>query len=138
MPENTHIEFASAEAEPNPHSPQETVSEAEDLRSKAAELARSLVWLPNKRSSRTLLERSRALSAALAPLLRRLEGPLPKTPVSDDFRWLHGNARLLGTDLQNVSEGLKRSRNMVQVRTLRGAIVPRAAEVADEFLAAVD
>lgn len=138
MPENTHIEFASAEGEPKLQSPEETASETEALRSSAAELARNLVWLPNERSSRTFFERSRALTGALGPLLRRLEAPLPKTAVSDDFRWLHGNARLLGTELQNVSESLRRMRNVFHVRTPGGAIVPRTAAVAEEFLAAVD
>src|SRR5450631_1005372 len=131
MPENTHVELASAEAEPKLPPAAETASETEILRSKAAALAGSLVWLPNERSSRTFFERSRALAASLGPLLRKLEGPLPKTPVSDDFRWLHGNARLLGTELHNVGEGLKRPKSVVHVRTKRGTIVPRTAALAE-------
>ncbi len=138
MPENTHIGLASAEAELVFHLREETASETEGLRSQAAALAQSLVWLPNQRSSRTFYERGRAVTKSLGTLLRGLEGPLPKAPVSDDFRWVHGNARLLGTDLQNVLEALRGSRKVVHVRTPQGAVVPRTAAVAEAFLAAVD
>jgi hypothetical protein len=33
--------------------------------------------------------------------------PVPDSPISDDFRWLYDNDRLLYTDLQNVIETLK-------------------------------
>jgi cyclic beta-1,2-glucan synthetase len=138
MPENTHVELASAEAEPKLPPAEDTASETEILRSKAAALATNLVWLPNERSSRTFFERSRTLAGSLGPLLRKLDGPLPKTLVSDDFRWLHGNARLLGTELHNVSEGLKRPKTVVHVRTNHGTIVPRTAALAEDFLAAVN
>jgi len=142
MPENIHIELAGVEAAPRPTPPQttpaKTPSETEALRSNAAELARQLVWLPNQRSSRSFLERTRALTVALAPLLRKLQASLPKTPVSEDFRWLHGNARLLGTDLHSIGEDLKRPKNVLQVRATDGAIVPRTIAIAEAFLAAVD
>ena len=135
MPQNTHVELATAEAESPPQALQETTSEIDALRSHAAELARSLAWLPNKRSSRNLFERRRAVISALRPLLPKLEAPLPRTPISDDFRWLHDNVRLLVTELENLGESLRLPRNSPHVRIPSGAIVPRIAALAGGFLA---
>src|SRR5713226_2921877 len=136
MPQNTYLEIVTADAERLPQSSRPVVADASVLRSHAAELARSLVWLPNTRSSRFLVERCKALSVALKPLLAALQAPLSETPVSDDFRWLYDNVRLLYTELPNVSEMLKTAKKIPHVCDSKGAVVPRIAALAEGLLAA--
>src|SRR5712692_5873179 len=137
MPQNTHLEIITADAERLPQPSRAIVADVNALRSHAAELAHSLVWLPNARSSRFLVERCKALHVALKPVLAALQAPLSDTPVSDDFRWLYDNVRLLYTELLNTSEMLKPVKETPHVRDSNGAIVPRIAALAEGLLTAV-
>src|SRR5882672_12595557 len=103
MPQNTHLEIISAEAERLPEVAWEA-SDVAGLRAKAAELARKLAWLPGVSSSRALKEHCYAVKDALRPLLIALESARAEPAVSDDFRWLYDNSRLLSTELQATSE----------------------------------
>ncbi|MGA8491503.1 MAG: glucoamylase family protein [Terriglobales bacterium] len=106
------------------------------LRSQAAELAQSLSWLPSENSSRAFVERCRHLSKVLKPLLRRLDVPLPGSPVSDDSRWLHDNVYLIISEFEGASETLKLRRKTPHVRTPSGTVVPRVAVLAEGYLGA--
>src|SRR5271170_4863251 len=94
------------------------------------------VRLPSENSSRAFVERCRHLAKALKPLLRKLDVPLPGTPVSDDSRWLHDNVYLLISEFEGASETLKLKRKTPHVRTPGGAVVPRVAALAEGFLVA--
>ena len=136
MPTNTHLETIDAEAELLP----ERVRAAQDpqvIRQRAEELARALAWLPNTPSSRTFAERCRVLAHDLKPIFAALELPVPDSPISDDFRWLYDNDRLLYTDLQSVVETLKSRGTIPHVRTLNGETVPRVLALSEGFLDAV-
>jgi cyclic beta-1,2-glucan synthetase len=136
MPHNTHLEAIGAESERllepvhAAHNPQ-LIDEA------AANLARGLVWLPNTPSSHTFAERNRALAHNFKPIFAALELPNPESPVSDDFRWLYDNGRLLYTDLQSAAKALKTQSKISHVRTAKGEVVPRVLAVAEEFLKTV-
>ncbi len=133
MPANTHLETISAEAERLP----ERIPSAQDpqvISQRAEELARSLVWLPNNPSSRTFTERCHALVHDLKPIFAALELPVPDSPISDDFRWLYDNDRLLYTELQTVVETLKPRGTIPHVRTPKGETVPRVLALAEGFL----
>src|SRR5271155_781844 len=136
MPTNTHLETINAEAELLPervHAPQDP----QVIRQRAEELARTLAWLPNTPSSQTFAERCHALAHDLKPIFAALELPVPDSPISDDFRWLYDNERLLYTDLQDVVETLKSQATIPHVRTPKGETVPRVLALADGFLDAV-
>lgn len=136
MPTNTHLETINAEAELLP----ERVHAAQDpqvIRERAEGLARALAWLPNTTSSQTFAERCRALAHDLKPIFGALELPVPDSPISDDFRWLYDNDRLLYTDLQSVAETLKSRGTIPHVRTPKGETVPRVLALAEGFLDAV-
>jgi len=136
MPTNTHLEAINAKAELLP----ERVHTAQDpqiIRQRAEELARALAWLPNTPSSQTFAERYRALAHDLKPIFAALELPVPDSPISDDFRWLYDNERLLYTDLQSVVETLKSRGTIPHVRTPNGDTVPRVLALAEGFLDAV-
>ena len=105
------------------------------VRVSATELAGNLAWLPGQDASRPFRSRCRALSHALKPLLKALESPPPRT-ISDDFRWLHDNTRLLEAELEDVRESFDLPRNVPQVRAPNGMVVPRIAALAEDFLAA--
>jgi cyclic beta-1,2-glucan synthetase len=136
MPQNAHLEIVNTETERLP----EPVREAHNpqvLQEKAAELARSLTWLPNSSSSHTFVERSTALTHALKPIFSALELPPPESPISNDFRWLYDNSRLLYAELQNAAETLKLRAKTPTVRTRKGKVMPRALALAEGFLDAV-
>src|SRR5437879_1171843 len=98
MPQTTHLEIVSAETE-RLEPPQEVAAELHALRGHARRLAGKLVWVPGMPSSRTFAARTRALAKAIKPLAAALEQPLPDTSVSDDFRWLYDNLRLIYTEV---------------------------------------
>jgi cyclic beta-1,2-glucan synthetase len=135
MPQNTHLEMVSAEAERRFESSGEMVSNPQAMRLKAAELARNLSWLPSESRSRGFVERCRRLSQRLKPVLKKLEAPLPHTAISDDSRWLYDNVHLLSSELESVAETFRVRQKSPHVRTPTGAIVPRVAALAEVFLA---
>ncbi len=135
MPQDTHIEMLSAEAERLPEPAKEVTPDLDTLSAAAADLGRRLVWLPGTHSARFFSERHRALRRALKPVLMAYRGTLPKTPVGDDFRWLYDNLRLLYSDLRGMKEGFKLVRKLPHVRTPDGTVAPRVVALAAGFLA---
>ena len=136
MPENAHPELVSAEAEGLCPPPKKMASDIDtnSLRVRAAELSRSLAWIPGQPGLRPFRNRCRALCHALKPLLAALESPAPKT-VSDDFRWLYDNLRLLEAELEDLGEAFNLPDKIPQVRLPDGTVIPRIAAVAEDFLA---
>ncbi len=114
----------------------EVTSDVDALRSSATELAHRLVWLPSESSSRVLFARHGALSKKLEQLLSALEKRSRKEGISEDFRWLDDNVRLVNSEVENVGESFKRFRKLPHVRTPDGAIVPRVLVLAESFLSA--
>lgn len=136
MPQNTHLELAAAEAKWQPASPQETTADLALLRTHAVDLARSLAWLPNTPSSHYFQERGAALATELRPLIAALRRPREEGHVSDDFRWLHDNVRLVNSELQDAGQTLKPLRKTPHVRDASHAVLPRVAAIAAGYLEA--
>ena len=134
MPQDTHLERMSAEAEALPE-PAPEVRERDILEDKAEDLAGLLRWLPNSPSSHTFAERAASVAQAFAPILEALQGPTPSS-ISDDLRWLNDNERLLRTELQNVS-ALKAVVKTPHVRDRKSVIVPRVLALAEGFCESV-
>ena len=132
MPQNTHLESISAEAERLPE-PVHAARNPQVIHEGAAELARTLTWLPNSPSSHTFAERSRVLAHDFKPIFTALELPTPEVPISDDFRWLYDNSRLLYAELQNTAS-IKSRAEITHVRTPNGETVPRVLALAEGFL----
>jgi len=137
MPQNTHLEIISAESERLPGGSPET-RDLPALCAKAQALAHSLSWLPSVSSSRTLLERWRKVRDTLRPLVAALERPLEGRPVSNDFRWLHDNVRMLYAELADTAGAIKRFKKIPHVRTRDGQVVPRVVGLAEGFLRAAE
>ena len=116
----------------------DAASDEQALRSNASQLAHKLGWQPSVKSSRYFIEQARTVIKALKPILGRLHGPTPKTPVSEDFHWLHENVNLLYTEMQGIEKALKLLLKRPHVRTPSGVIVPRIAAVAEGFLTATE
>jgi len=136
MPQNTHLRTISAETERLPE-PVHAAHDPQVIRERAAELARTLRWLPNTPSSHTFAERSRVLAHDFKPIFAALELPAPEGPTCDDFRWLYDNGRLLYTELQNAVRTLKSQAEIAHVRTPNGETIPRVLALAEGFLQAV-
>ncbi len=136
MPQNTHLETVSAEAGRLPE-PAHAVRNPELIHERAAELARTLTWLPNCPSSHTFAHRTRVLAHDFEPILTALDRPAPRSPISDDFRWLYDSGRLLYTDLQNTIGTLKPQTKIAHVRAPNGETVPRVLALAERFLEVV-
>src|ERR1700686_4382914 len=100
MPQNTHLDLIRPEADGLPQ-PASEASLAQTLRERARSLAHSLSWLPNTPSSNTFSERCAVVKASFRTVFDGLGSPSPELRASDDFRWLHDNARLLYSALQN-------------------------------------
>src|ERR1700756_158217 len=135
MPQNTHLEIISGDARRLPRLSRD-VPDLEILRAKAERLAASFTYLPDVRSSRTLVERSKTMARGVKPLLTAFDSPTPEAPVSDDARWLCENIRLLHAELQVTVAALKPLAKMPHVRTQKGEIVPRILALAEGFLEA--
>jgi len=136
MPQNTHLEALSAENERLPE-PVHAARSPQAIHEGAEKLAHALVWLPNSPSSRTFAERSSRLAHDLKPIFTALERRAPKSPMSEDFRWLYDNSRLLYSELQNVIEELKAHIKIAHTRSTNGTIEPRPLALAEGFLEAV-
>src|SRR5450432_1273614 len=124
---NPDTDLAREEVDRSLPSPLDVASDEQALRSNAAQLAHKLGWQPSVKSSRYFVERARVVIKALKPVLARLHGPALKTPVSDDFHWLHENVNLLYTEMQGIEKALKLLQKRPHVRTPSGVIVPRIA-----------
>ena len=135
MPQNTHLEAASSDAKRMPETVRE-LRNPELIHERAAELARTLMWLPDIATSSTFADRTRAVARSLRPIFAALDHAAPKSPTSDDFTWLYDNGRLVYSELQNVFSALKSVKKLPHVRDAKGATVPRVLAIAEGFLEA--
>jgi hypothetical protein len=138
MPQNTHLEIVCAEAERWPETLPESPADVSELRGKAAQRATLLTSLPSSRARRYFVQRCRTVKDQLKPLWSALDTSLPKEAISDDFRWLHDNARLLYSTLQDVAESARTTETLPQAYGRNGERIPRVLEVAKEYLEATD
>ena len=138
MPQNTHLEIISAEAERWPETWPETTTDLSEMRRKAACGAAMATSLPNANARRYFVRRCWTLKEQLKPLWKALDTPLPKAAISDDFRWLHDNARLLYSMLQDVAETARTTKVLPQARLRSGERLPRVLAIARDYLEATD
>jgi len=136
MPQNTHLEVVKEEAERHFDSSTEIVQDLEAIRKHALETAPNLPWLPNTPSSSLFEDRFQAAVAKMQTLIQGLSHPRNDNEVSDDFRWLHDNVRLLHTGVQDVAEGVDYLRIIPHVRTPTRTVSPRPLAIAEKFLEA--
>jgi len=136
MPQNAHLESITTDTH-ELREPPKVPANLQLLGEKAEQLASRLNWLPSVTTSRTFVKRCRQLRTAFQPIFARLDSRLPKTRVSDDFRWLHDNSRLLYAEVQGTSTALKSRQKLPHVRTPGGEIVPRVLALAEGLLDAV-
>ena len=137
MPQNTHLELGTSEAERVPAGSPETMLDRERLCAQAAELARGLAWLPDTHSSDVLYGRSHALKPQLRRIFRAVSDFSAKD-VSDDFHWLQDNVHLLSTELDSTADELSEFEKLPHVRNRSFDVVPRVLAIAEGFLAAVN
>ena len=136
MTQNTRLEILSAEAQRFPQPPPEATAELEDVRSAARKLASTLTSSPDARASRYFNRRWKALRTTLQSLLAEVQASAQLT-VSDEFRWLQENTRILNAALHDTAE-LVKSRKCPHVCTRGGATVPRLIALAEGYLNAVE
>jgi len=136
MPQNTHLKIMKDESE-SLAEVTHSIHDPEKLHERATEVAHSLVWLPNTSTSEVFTQKIKAVDKALRPIFDALDAPPPAPPISDDFRWLYDNGRLLYTDLGGIPSVLKPHLKMPHVRTKSGESLPRVLVLAREFLDAV-
>ncbi|HET7206505.1 MAG TPA: glucoamylase family protein [Terriglobales bacterium] len=138
MPQNTHLELVTAEAERVPETAHETAPDTQSTRAHATELARGLAWLPGTQSSDVLFDRSQRVKHAIRKMLRMLGSTAKATTVSDDFHWIQDNVRLVQSELETTSNELARVRKPPHVRNRSYDVVPRALAVAEGFCTYVE
>ncbi|HKD03741.1 MAG TPA: glucoamylase family protein [Terriglobales bacterium] len=137
MPQNLHLEIVSSSETLRPAPPPTRAPDEAILGRRALELARSLDYLPNVPSSNLVAERWQELLGRLQPLLASLERPLPRTPFSDDYRWLHDNASLVASE-SSPGNALAPLFEIPHVRDAAGRTIPQILVIAEGFLAATN
>lgn len=121
-------------AEPEGQLPPAEAAEGSHPRnSSAAQLARTLAWVPGQRESRVFRDRCRILIRQFQPLLAMLERQ-PAKLVSEDLRCLRDNLVLLEGELVDTCKTLDEPEKIPQVRTHDGEVIPRIAALAEDFL----
>jgi len=135
MSERGNLELVSAEAEGLRPTPTAVASVPDPVpTSSAAELARSLAWVPGQAESFTLRERSRRLHSLGKPLLASLEKVA--ATASGDLQALRENKYVIKVELEEVLVTFRQSTKIPQVCGRDGAVVPRIVPLAQDFLAA--
>ena len=134
MPQNTHVEIATAEAERLPEHDIDVMPDLSELRVRGAELAKHLAWIPKTESSRSFDRRFTSVQKQLTPAIESLEITKDDAACGDDFRWLRENIRLVASSLQDTSAALAHLHTLPHVRVLSGEVMPRVAAIADQFI----
>jgi cyclic beta-1,2-glucan synthetase len=134
MTTSGHIEMVGAEPEGLPPAVSQMTTKS-SLSSSAANLARTIAWLPGQVEVRPLEERCQKLERSFKPVLATLQNPPEKT-VCDDLRTLYENVFLLRAELGETSETFKEPHKLPQVRTSKGSVVPRVVAIAEDYLVA--
>jgi cyclic beta-1,2-glucan synthetase len=107
------------------------------LSSSATGLAGSLAWVPGQEESREFRDRCESVSRAFRPLLASLQ-LRSKEPFSEDLRPLRENMYLVEGELTETCGTFHAPHKLPQVRTTAGAITPRIAALAEDFLRACE
>ena len=136
-PQSGHLELDGAEAQAQGTPLTDMQAAPDTLSLAAAELARSLAWLPGQLESSNFGDRCEALSRAFQPLLALLELRTAK-PLSDDFRRLQESIFLLRGELEETRATFSVPHKLPLVRTSNGTMLPRVAAVAEDFLRAAE
>ncbi len=137
MRESGHLEVVTAEAEELRLPLRDTAPDTQPLRSSAAALARSLAWAPGRRQSGAFSDRCQTLSRVFKPLLAAPESQ-PEKSVSGDFRLLHKTTFLLEAELAAAHATFNLPTDLPQARARNGAVVPRIAALAEDYLATAE
>ena len=135
MPQNTHLEIVTAEADRLPKAPDHDAYDAAALCQHAKELACGLSLLSNSSKPHLVKQRLGTL-AVLKPLLIAPQASPVEPHVPEHVRCLRDNFRLLQAELLNAQETARQLDSTRHVRAADGAVVPRIASLAEGFLAA--
>jgi len=132
-PQSGHLELLKAEPEGLRMPPTDMEVRPDNSVLSAADLARSLAWMPGQQESRTFRDRCETLSRAFRPLLRSLESRAGKA-VAENLKPLQENIFLLSGELGTTCGTFSAVHKLPQVRTSDGTIIPRIAALAKDFL----
>jgi cyclic beta-1,2-glucan synthetase len=137
MTQSGHLELVGRETEEVPSPVSEAADETCNLRYSASRLAHMLAWLPGEMELRSFHSRCRVLHRSSKPLLNALQNSPIKTG-SDDVRLLHENLLLIQSELDETCDTFTRLEKLPQVRTANGAVIPRVAAIAEDYLVAAN
>jgi cyclic beta-1,2-glucan synthetase len=133
-PQTGQIELGSVEPQALHTSAPSMEPESHLLSARAAHLARNLAWIPGQQESHQLRNRCEKLSRTSQPLLALPESRAQKDS-SDDFRYLQDNMFLFAGELQQICETFQLPHQLPLVRLSNGAVIPRIAAIAEDYLA---
>jgi cyclic beta-1,2-glucan synthetase len=133
-PQSEFLELISLEPRAASKLPVDMDADA-NITTKAAELARSLAWIPGQQESQHFRERCEKLTRAFRPLLASLQSCSEKE-VTGDLLELRANMFLIEGELQEICTTFNEPHKLPQARTLDGVVVPRIATLAQDYFAA--
>src|SRR5689334_22562597 len=137
MPDHEHLEVVSSGADPLLTPEQQLEQKLVLLRAEVSKLTRRIPWLPNTRSSNAFDERLKRVRQTLRPVFTRFRKRETEN-LSDDYRWLYDNLRLLSAALEDVNDGLRSLRKLPHVRTRAGGVEQRVLAISEAFLSATE
>ena len=135
MTAQSHLEPVQDEPQALPDRAPTDEAMPNDLTISASKLARNLAWVPGQQESRQFRDRCELLTRNFRPLLAGLRART-KSDVSDDFLRLQEQVFLLEGELADTCATFQVPHKLPQVRTPGGAVIPRVAALAGDFLAA--
>jgi hypothetical protein len=139
MPQNTHVDLAEASERDFGSAGQDGARDAELIAAHAAECARSLVWMPDTRTSRRFAERLRTLARELDKLVAVMEKPSAnQAGDSEEWGWLRDNVRLLRSAAAKLPDAERTLASLPNVARRDGEIVPRVVAVAEDLFNVLD
>ncbi len=106
--------------------------ELQRLRDNAIQLAASLIWLPDRRSSDTFPERCRALVAQIDALFKKVDAAFARAPESEDLLWLRDNGQELSSAARAVAADLSPLTHLPHAYA-DDELVPRVLAIAERF-----
>ena len=139
MPQNTHVDLAEASERHFGSIGQDGPHDAGAIAFRAAECARSLVWMPEARTSRGFNQRLQTLAREVGRLVAVLEKPSANEGgEAEEWRRLRDDVRVIRSAAAKLPEAKRTFRALPKVAGIGGQVVPRVVAIAEDLFTVLD
>ena len=139
MPQNTHVDLAEASERHFGSIGRDGPHDAGLIALRAVECARSLVWMPEARTSHGFNKRLQTLAREVARLVDVLEKPLAnQTCDAEEWRRLRDDVRVIRSAAAKLPEAERTFRALPKVAGIGGEALPRVIAIAEDLFTVLD